>query len=116
MSAITDLVTLHRDDLNRLLDEAMARGAAQAQAVQSVQYLDNAGAAALFYGRSDRLEAWRALRLRYAEIDAISLGTGRFRRWRIADIEKLMATLPRFAERTRKARQAQSSAQGGEAM
>ena len=95
------------DAIQLVLGDAQLRGR---------DYLDNAGAAALFYGRSDRLEAWRALRLRYAEIDAISLGTGRFRRWRIADIEKLMATLPRFAERTRKARQAQSSAQGGEAM
>ena len=103
-SVAPSLVTLSRDDLNRLLKEATARGAAQAAEIEQSEFLDNEQAARLFYGRDDRVSAWRMLRIRHAEIDALSLGFGRFRRWRKTDVEKLLTTLPKFAARAAKYR------------
>lgn len=99
-TSASPLVTLSRDDLNRLLDEAVARGAAQARAIQQVEFLDNAQAARLWYGRDGMVAAWRALRSRYVEIDAASVGDGRLRRWRKTALEELMAKLPKFANRS----------------
>lgn len=93
----SDFITLTRSDLDRLLSEAVARGVAQATSVSRSEWLDNAQAARLFYGRDDRVLAFRALRYRYPEIDAASVGRHRLRRWRRADLDALIAGNPCFA-------------------
>lgn len=91
-----ELLTLSRADLSRLLDEAVARGAAQAIVIDRSQWLDNREAARHFYGRDDRLNAWKALRSRYPQIDAISVGSNRLRRWRRSDLDALIASNPQI--------------------
>jgi len=92
-----ELITLSRADLSRLLDEAVARGAAQAIAIDRSAWLSNREAARHFYGRDDRLAAWRVLRMRYPQIDAISVGSNRLRRWRRSDLDALIASNPQIA-------------------
>lgn len=95
----SETVTLTRADLDRLLADAMERGAAQARSVQDAVWLDNAQAARLLYGRDDRVEAFRALRYRYPEIDAVSIGRHRLRRWRRTDLETLLSQNPKLRPR-----------------
>ena len=78
-------------DLTQLLADAERRGEAKALAIQDATLLDNEQAARLIYGRDDRVGAFRALRYRYPEIDAISIGQHRLRRWRRKDLEALIA-------------------------
>lgn len=90
------LVTLSRDELNLLLEQAAARGAMQLLTRQQAEYLGMAEAARYIYGRTDRVAAFRALRLRYPEIDTLSIGEGRFRRWKRADLDTFLAHKPKF--------------------
>lgn len=85
-------VTLSREDLNLLLKQAAAHGAAQVLALQQSEYLGMAQAAAYVYGRSDRVPAFRALRRRYPEIDTLSVGAGRFRKWRKSDLDSFLSS------------------------
>lgn len=94
-----EFVTLTKADLDRLLAEAAARGAEQALAVHGAAWLDNAQAAQFIYGRDDRVEAFRALRYRYPEIDSVSTGRHRMRRWRRADLAELLSLNPKLRPR-----------------
>lgn len=95
-------VTLSRADLELLLEQAAARGAAQVLSLQQAEYMGMAQASAYVYGRSDRVEAFRAMRLRYPEIDASSIGSGRFRRWKRSDLDAFLANKPRFHRATQR--------------
>lgn len=86
-----ETISLRRADLTQLLADAERRGEAKALAIQDATLLDNEQAARLIYGRDDRVGAFRALRYRYPEIDAISIGQHRLRRWRRKDLEALIA-------------------------
>jgi hypothetical protein len=84
------VTNLSLSELSELIEQATARALAR----QSEEYLGPADAARFIYGRNDRAEAFRKLRDRYPEIDALSIGTGRFRRWRRADLESFIAKKP----------------------
>ena len=90
----SEFVTLTRQDLNRLLADAAEKAVAQAVALNQAEWLDNRQAARLFYGRDDRVLAFRALRYRCPAIDAISIGRHRMRRWRRSDLEALLIANP----------------------
>lgn len=92
-------VTLSRADLDLLLEQAAARGAAQVLTLQQTEYLDMAQAAAHLYGRPDRVYAFRTLRLRYPQLDEVSIGSGRFRRWKRVDLDAFLAQKPLFQRR-----------------
>ena len=94
--------TLSSDVLALLLEQAATRGAEQALSRQHGDHLDMAQAAAYVYGRSDRVEAFRALRLRYPEIDAASIGSGRFRRFQRASLDNFLTNKPQFRRRAEK--------------
>lgn len=95
-----EFVTLTKTDLDRLLAESAARGAEQALAVQGAAWLDNAQAARFIYGRDDRVAAFRALRYRYPEIDSVSTGQHRMRRWRRDALAGLLTRNPKLRART----------------
>lgn len=95
-------ITLSRDELNLLLEQAATRGAMQLLSRQQAEYLGMAQAAGYIYGRPDRVAAFRALRLRYPEIDALSIGEGRFRRWKRVDLDIFLANKPQFRRRAEK--------------
>lgn len=93
------IVTLSSDELALLLEQAAARGAEQALLRQHGDHLDMAQAAAHFYGRPDRVYAFRKLRQRYPQLDEASIGSGRFRRWKRADLDAFLAQKPQFRRR-----------------
>lgn len=57
-------------------------------------------AAAYLYGRDGAEERFRKLRTRHAEIDRLSVGEGKLRRWKRADLDAFLASNSR-AERRR---------------
>jgi hypothetical protein len=97
-------ITISRAELDLLLEQAAARGAMQLLSRQQAEYLGMAEASRYIYGRSDRVAAFRALRQRYPEIDTLSIGEGRFRRWKRADLDTFLANKPQFRRRAEKQR------------
>lgn len=62
-------------------------------------WLTSAQAARHLYGSEGRAEAFRKLRARHPELDRLSHGQGRLRRWRRADLDAFMASNPRAQRR-----------------
>lgn len=88
------VVGLTLEQLTELLEQAAARGAAQALAQQQDSYLTPTAAAEYIYGRADRLDAFHKLRKRFPEIDLASTGDGRFRRWKRSGLDQWLAAKP----------------------
>lgn len=72
----------------------------QALAEQAADtWLTAAQAARHLYGEDGCAEAFRKLRGRHAELDRLSRGTGKLRRWRRSDLDAFMAHNPRAQRR-----------------
>jgi hypothetical protein len=99
------IVTLSRAELDLLLEQAAARGAAHALTQRPDNLMSMSEAAAFLYGRPDRTEAFRALRFRYPEIDSQSVGEGHFRRFRRSALEEFLASKPQYAQRAKRHKQ-----------
>ena len=56
-------------------------------------------AANYLYGCEGRADAFRKLRARHAELDRLSQGSGKLRRWRRADLDRFVASNPRAQRR-----------------
>ncbi len=53
-------------------------------------------AARYVYGSDGKTEAFRKLRERHPQLDQISLGTGKLRRWKRADLDGFLQSNPRL--------------------
>jgi len=95
-------VTLSHDALMALLEQAAERGAARALRRESTETFGNREAAERFYGRPDRIEAWRQLRIAHPEIDEVSTGTGAARQWTREAIDMLIAKFPQIRRRAQR--------------
>jgi hypothetical protein len=56
-------------------------------------------AAAYLYGRDGTEERFRKLRERHPELDRLSVGEGKMRRWKRADLDTFLASNPRAQRR-----------------
>ena len=92
-------VSLTVDELAKIIEQAVARGAVTALAQQQEAYLPPPEACAYIYGKPGMLSAFNKLRSRYPEIDENSVGTGRFRRWRRSSLDQFLATKPNAIRR-----------------
>lgn len=73
-----------------------------AMAVQAADtWLTAAQASQHLYGAEGRVEAFRKLRARHAELDRLSHGSGKLRRWRRSDLDTFMRGNPRAQRRRR---------------
>lgn len=84
---MTPNITITPEQLDALIAAAVARALARPVPPPDA-WLGGPEAAEYVYGRPDRLNAWHRLRQRYPEIDAHSVGEGRARRWRRADLDQ----------------------------
>ena len=62
-------------------------------------WLDGAGAARYIYGTSGKEEAFRKLRAHHADLDRLSVGEHKLRRWKKADLDQWIASNPRAQRR-----------------
>jgi hypothetical protein len=56
-------------------------------------------AAGYLYGQEGAAERFRKLRERHPELDRLSVGTGKLRRWRRQDLDTFLASNPRAQRR-----------------
>ena len=57
-------------------------------------------AARYLYGRDAKEEAFRRLRERHPGLDRLSIGEGKLRRWKRADLDVFLASNPRISRRS----------------
>ena len=62
-------------------------------------WLNAEQAARHLYGSEGKAEAFRKLRERHAELDRLSQGSGKLRRWRRAELDRFVASNPRAQRR-----------------
>lgn len=74
------------------LKDALRESAADA-------WLDAPGAARYVYGCDGKEEAFRKLRAHHPELDALSVGEHKLRRWRRATLDQWLASNPRAQRR-----------------
>lgn len=96
-------ITLSRDELTALLEQAAARGAALALHRDPNERFLNAAASEYVYGRPGKIEAWRQLRIAYPELDAASTGTGAARHWTREALDAFLDRHPQFRRRAERA-------------
>jgi hypothetical protein len=85
-----------RQAFKALVIEALAQRDADA-------WLSAREAARYVYGCDDRDDAFRRLRARHPELDRLSSGTNKLRRWKRADLDRFIASNPRIERRRSKA-------------
>lgn len=82
-----ETITLTPQQLSDLVADAVRR--AMARPVPPPEaWLGGPEAARYVYGRDDRLSAWHRLRQRHPELDTMSRGEGRTRRWLRSDLDR----------------------------
>lgn len=66
-------------------------------------WLDTAGAARHVYGCEGQEDAFRKLRARHPELDRVSVGEHKLRRWKRADLDAWLTSNPRAQRRRERA-------------
>lgn len=106
-------ITLSRDALAALIEQAVDRAVAkalQSQPKPITQTFGNAEAAMYVYRLPNCVERWRQLRIAYPELDAASVGTGTARCWTREALDAFLDKHPQFRRRAQKAAREQQVA------